>query len=134
MTTATRKTTRVIHNIEEIVRQTIPERLGLIGQDCGLAIAAVRESFRGSLRLADSSFQSLRANLDKWRSNVRCGETEFDQNGEDDFKDALRALIVLADLLYERAEAYQRQNIILRKPWVIGALRDKKREAQRILD
>ena len=133
MTTAVRHT-HAIQAIERLIQETIPDGLGMLGDGCGTTIAAIQKSFKGFIRLADSRFDALLADISKWRQNVCRGETEFSQTDESEFKEALRALIALADLLHQRAETYHRQNIVLHRPSIIGMLHERMREAQKMLD
>ena len=102
---------------------------------CGVQeVVNLQEEFRTLIRLESRRYESLRADLNDWRSRVTCGEADFDPAREDDFKGALRALIVLEDFLIEKFDAYCAKGLFLAKTRLVGIMHAHRRAAQNILD
>jgi len=133
MTIATRYT-HAIRKMESRIQEMIPDGLGMLGDDCGTTVAAVRKHFQGFILDAEKHFQSLTADIAEWRESIQRGDTDFSQADEDEFKDVMAALIAAADLLAERADVYHDQGFMLHRPPVIGVLNSRRREARKILE
>ena len=96
--------------------------------ECPKRIATVQKDFHAFIRFADNRYESLKADLDQWWSQVVSGEREFDRDEEARYKEAMSALISFAALLDEKYEAYRQRGILLHKTQVIGLLLERKRE------
>jgi hypothetical protein len=94
----------------------------------------LQKEFRTLVRLASRRFASLRADLLKWRQDVRCGDVDFNPEREDDFKGALRTFAGLAAFLIERFDHFREHGLYLVKPRFVILLSEQQQDADRILN
>jgi hypothetical protein len=132
MTVATQHA-RQIGQMEELLRESIPDDLGMLGDECPAKITAIRGDFISFIRLAESRSNSLHTDLESWRSQVRCGERDFDLQDEAGYKSALSGLVAYARLLNEKYETYRRKGILLLKPNAFGISIDRIKKAEKTL-
>lgn len=97
-------------------------------------VVNLQQEFRALVRLETSQYEALKANLSHWRKLVNCGEIEFDPAQEDDFREAIRALIELESCLIEKFDAYRDKGLLLEKTRFIGFMLSHQQTAQNILD
>ena len=124
---------RSILAAEDLARATIPDGLGEWDDECPKRIGTVRRDFHTFIRFASNRHQSLKDDIDQWRSQVVSGEREFDHDEEAGYKQALSALISFACLLDEKYEVYRQGGIFLCKPRVMDLLLARKREFEKAL-
>lgn len=97
-------------------------------------VVTLQNEFKTLIRVESSRFESLKADLMKWRAQVTCGEVDFDAAREDDFKGALRAVIQLEDFLIEKFDAYADKGLFLAKPRLIKVIQMHREAAKKLLD
>jgi hypothetical protein len=131
--TTTIQHARSILAAEHHARETIPDGIGAWDDECPKRIATVRKDFQAFIRFADNRNESLKADLDEWRSQVVSGDKEFDHDEEAGYKQALSALISFAELLDEKYETYRQRGINLHKSGVIGILLERKKWSEKML-
>lgn len=131
--TTTSRHSRSILAAEHHARETISEDIGEWDDECPKRISIVRRDFHSFVRFADNRYDSLKAALNYWRSQVISGEKDFDHDEEAEYKQAISALVSFADLLDKKYEAFSQRGISLCKPRVIGSLLARKREFEKAL-
>lgn len=125
--------TQVIHDSETLARRTFSE-LFPCGSDWIDGLVTLRKEYLNLVRVEKQRFKSLRMELNEWRKQVKCGTIDFDSSQEEEFKEALRALIALEIVLIEGFDNYRQKELIIAGPRVIGLVESHRQSVQMILD
>ncbi len=124
---------RVIVQAETLARATFADVIpcGALRTD---EVADLQKEFLALLRVLSRRYDSLKADLNKWRKCVRLGEVDFDSAREDDFKGGLRALVSAVSFLLEQFDAYRDRGILLAKSLLVAFANAHSQEATKVLD
>lgn len=133
MLTATSRQTRLIRLAESFALEaftcTLPS-----GDGMAEGVAALRKDYLALVRLASSRHRTQRSDINHWRKQVSCGAVDFDAGDEEGFKESIRALIALDDILLQAFDTYAAKGFHLAKPLPVGILRSQRKAAQSMLD
>jgi hypothetical protein len=106
------------------------------GADWTSQVARLQSEFRAIIGVEACRYTTLRFDLNDWRKRVIGGSVEFDPAQEDEFKEAIGALIGFEDFLIETFDTYAfgGRGLFLVKPRLVNLVQAHRQAAQSILD